>query len=300
MVKAGKFLEIIKKSIYRFSLFLFFLFFQSSLSIGYVPTKGILTPELFDSYKTGREVTAIFQNPAKLAKAKYQQFKTESNQGFFGYSDHTVSYIHPFSFGVVGGGYHVSGTTDIPEVDWERNKRPVQVGTFSDTYHSGNIGLGITMPNYAYAGVRGKVMNHSLFGRTGQLFSLDLGGLIEVSEYLWVGAYTRHLIGNHIDWGAYSESLARDIILETGINIPPFTTQLSKDLNYFRFSGEWAIHPRWSVVADGVFDSEVNYIRHSIGAIIDFNSFALSYIHLNYKETSFDINQNLLGVMFRR
>lgn len=267
----------------------------------FLPRRGFLVPELFEGRQMGREIGGVFQNPAQIAQANTPLLKLDSSQDFFGYSDVTLGAVYPLTFGVVGFGYQWFGTEGIPEVVRVNGEKPVQIGSLTHGFKTYSVSYGYSVSQRLHVGGNVRYIEQVLAGDSASGYVADLGGLWDVTDYVWVGGYTHYLTGLTLDWenSEASEPVNRYMVLESGINIYPFFGKISVDDTHRRARLEWMAHSRFSLLTDSVWLKSMDHIRFGYGALIEFDGFALSYLHLHYTETDFGLSQDLFGILFR-
>lgn len=267
----------------------------------FLPRRGLLVPELFEGRQMGREVGGVFQNPAQIAQANTSLLKLDSSQDFFGYSDVTVGVVQPLTFGVVGLGYHWFGTSGIPEVVRINGAKPVQTGSLNHGFKTYTVSYGYSLSHRFHLGGHVRYVEQVLAGDSAGGYYVDLGGLWDVTDYFWVGGYTQYLSGLTLEWenSSQSEDVDRYAVLESGINIHPFFGKVTYDDTHLRTRLEWAAHSRFSLITDSLWLTSMDHLRYGYGALIEFDGFALFYLHLHYTETDFGLSQDLFGILFR-
>lgn len=267
----------------------------------FIPSRGLLVPELFEGRHMGREVGGVFQNPAQIAQANTPLFKLDSSQDFFGYSDVTSGAVVPLTFGVLGLGYHWYGTSGIPEVLRVNGEKPVQIGSLTHGFTTYTVSYGYSLSQYLHVGAHIRYVNQVLAGDAASGYYGDVGVLWDINDYFWAGGYTQYLSGLTLEWenSGHSETVGRDAVLETGVNYHPFFAKVSLDELHRRTRLEWAAHSRFSLITDSVWLESMTHLRYGYGAVIEFDGFALSYLHLHYTESDFGLSQDLFGILFK-
>ncbi len=268
----------------------------------YVPTKAYMRPSLFDGNQTGREVSAIFQNPARLASLTELQFKVESSNDYFGYDDLSMSVATKGETGVsVGIGYHWFGTSGIPEVERETDALPTITGSFAHNFRilSFNVAQYIT-PKLAI-GVASQQMHQSLASDYAIGYSGDIGFYYQATEYVWFGAYTRYLTSSDFTWNnsGVEESFSPGLNLESGIDFEPYYLKFMGNQDFGKVMLEMGLNSGLSLQADSIWNSKYEHQRLGYGAILELGPVALSFLHLQYTQTDFGLDQNYFGLLYK-
>jgi hypothetical protein len=261
----------------------------------------LLTPELFEGRQMGREIGGVFQNPAQISQANRAMVKLDSSQDFFGYADVTVGTVVPLTFGVAGLGYHWFGTTGIPEVERINGEKPVQTGSLNHGFTTYTVSYGYSVSQRFHLGAHVRYVEQVLAGDSASGYYGDLGVLWDVSDYIWLGGYTEYLSGLKLNWegSAQSESVNRNVVLEAGVNYHPLFVKSTLDDTHRRLRFEWQAHSKFSLLTDSVWLNTMDHLRYGYGALIEFDGFALSYLHLHYTESDLGLSQDLFGILFR-
>jgi hypothetical protein len=268
----------------------------------FVPAQGYLRPSLFEGSQKGREVGAVFQNPARLAKLTDTQFKVESSNDYFGYDDFSTSFGARTTAGMSFGlGYQWFGTSGIPSVQRIVGEKPTQTGTFAHDFKVLSFNLAQYVSPKMALGVSVRQMYQSLESDSAEGFSGDFGLYYHVSDYVWFGAYTRYLTSSDFFWesSGVKESLDPVLNIESGLDRDPYYVRFMADKDFGRVLFEWGLMPSFSVQIDSVWNSNFHHQRLGYGALIELGAFALSFLHLHYSQTDFGLDQNYFGLLYR-
>lgn len=267
----------------------------------YTLERGLLAPQFFEEGVEGRDVGQVFGNPAGFDRDIKTQIALDASQDFIGYDRYSLAAVFPYGRAVIGIGYMQLSANDLLNVSSSLGGTAEITGTFSDQY-SLMVGTVKVRPHRGLSvGVRVGEFRHVLDDDEGKGYMVDAGFRQEFGQGFWLGAYARHLTPMKIVWekSGEEETVERDWLYEFGVNQRPFLVTFSSSSDYQRVYGEWVLHKRFSVIGDKVWDSGFTSQRMSIGTLIDFGSFALSYLHLHYDQTDLASDQDIVGLLFR-
>lgn len=267
----------------------------------YTLDRGFLAPQFFEEGVVGRDVGQVFGNPAGFNRPVRAQVACDASQDFMGYNRYAVSAVAPYEKLVFGFGIMQLSADDILEVPSAGSGRAVSVGTLSDRYNLLVATVRATpFPGFS-AGLRVGEFRHKLADDEGKGQLLDAGFRQMVGSSAWVGIHARYLTPMHITWekSGVKETVDSRWVYEVGMNPQPFVLSVSMDSDYYRGYLEWELHKRFSLMGDVVWDSGLSEQRMSVGTLIDFGGFALSYLHLHYNKTDLASDQDVVGLLFR-
>lgn len=267
----------------------------------FILERGFMAPNFFEGAIEGREISAVFMNPAGFPHPIQSQVAVDASQNFLGYNRYAVAGATSYRGVTLGAGYSQFSADDIAQVPLVSGEKAEQSGVLSDAYRVMVITAGVNPRPGLTLGARLGAYEHELAGDTGKGYSFEAGVRQAFLFGGWVGVYSRYLAPMTIKWQKSSaeETVPREWVMETGYTRYPFSVALSADSKYRRAYGEWAIHKRLSVTGDTVWDDSFDSQRMSLGTVVDFGGFALSYLHLHYTQTELAADQDVVGLLFR-
>jgi hypothetical protein len=263
----------------------------------FVPYRGVLFADTFETVGRNKEVTNIFQNPANLAGAIRHQVKIDSSQNFFGYNHVVAGYLIPTDYFVLGIGMNSFYTSDIPRVVDSQIGRPYISEYFGHMNRVLSLVLGVPLKAGFQAGVQVQNYLQRLDTDEASSYAVDFG-LSWKSDSFWIGTYSRNLLKTAYKWklSGHEESLARKVVVEGGYYNDFFQAKIANDSTFSRGVVEFYLNPNFSFLGDGVWKGELQ--RYSYGVCIDFDIFALQYNHIVYVNEILSLDRDLIGVVF--
>jgi hypothetical protein len=268
----------------------------------FVPTHGYMRPSLVEGNQKGREVSAVFQNPARLATITDLQTKIESSNDYFGYDDLSLSFATRTSGEVaLGIGYQWFGTTGIPKVTRVAGDLPTTQGTFAHDFRRVSFSVAQYVTPKLAVGVSAQQMYQRLASDYAIGASGDFGFYYQASDYVWFGAYTRYLTSSDFTWAhsGVRESFTPGLNIESGLDLYPYYLRFMADQDFARVLCEWGLNTTLSLQLDSVWNATYEHQRMGYGAILELGPVALSFLQLHYTQSDFGLDQNYVGVLYR-
>lgn len=284
-----------------FAVLFLFSSLVSATTAPFMLERGFLSPNFFEGGKAGREVSGVFLNPAGYPHRTTRQIAVDASQNFLGYDRYSVAAIYPQGPFVFGLGYSQFSANDIAKVPLVSTVKATQTGSISDSYKL-MVFTASTSPRPGLnVGVRAGQFEHQLSDDLGVGYIFDVGVRQSFASGLWAGMYTRYLAPMTVHWtkSATDESVPRQWVGELGYTAYPYSVAVSADTVYRRVYGEWSLQKRFSATSDAVWNDKMSLQRVSIGTVVDFGGFALSYLHLHYTQSELATDQDVVGLLFR-
>jgi len=178
------------------------------------------------------DVTAIYWNPAGLAKLESPEVYA-SHQSFLNEVSHEyIAYAHPLkpgnSWGVLGISAQILSQTDIPKVD----NTGTQVGEFSPRSGAASISYARNLWNSLNLGVTGRYINESIDGDAANAIAGDVGALYRWRSLSFGVSVSQ--IGGKMKFLKEEEDLPLTVRTGMGLNLFKESLTLAVDGNFPR------------------------------------------------------------------
>ncbi len=241
-------------------------------------------------------------NPAGLSLLSQNQLEVNYSQPFFGYQQLSLEsafLLTKWSFAL---GYHTFGTSDIPRVAAVTgSSRPTATDYFVHDFQRYVAALSFEVEKGVNFGATATLLKQQLDSDYAESLVADFGFEWQTSDFFWLGLYSQNFFQTPYQWqkSGLIELLSRKFIIQTGLRWDDHKLVASSDFDFYRLAGEARLSPAFSLIADSVWQKNFEMRRLSYGAILELDSWALRYAHVQFSAKDLQADQDQLGLLFR-
>lgn len=258
-------------------------------------------PIFLPSSGNGREVEAVFFNPAGSTGSPTHQVRFSSGSPILGYSHYGIGYLAPFTDWSVSFGIEGFGANDLIHTSLGSNGRPQTGDTFADRYYRTMAAVSFSPQESIKIAVKGGYFIHMLEDDKASFLSLDVGMRWAAAPFFSLGFFTENALHSDYSWTLSNaiEEVSRRLFVEAAWHTPVYAVSLLTDFGNHMISGEYRVSDTLQLVADSVWHGLSDWKRYSLGIVLNLDIIDIYYRHNAYLARDFGSDTDVIGVLFR-
>lgn len=292
--------------------------------------RGFMFPDAFEGSAQFFQVSALFQNPAELAGAKYVQGSLNTSSGYLSYNqlvggvvlpiyvpvpeDTTLKgklsrlaetptqsaeemSLIPYTFGFGAANFEAS---DLQYGSVGSGGRGQRGGLFSDALRQIVFAMAYSPLSVVDLGVSVKHFQRTLGAARAEAYVVDLGVVLHGTQRFKIGVYTTNLFQTDFQWNGSNEdeTLSREVVMAVKYYEDDWDLAISTDFSQYRIRSGWDFSGSFTFISDLVFSDDLGLKRYGYGTRLYLGDVAVEYFHTESVIDSFDISQDALAVVF--